>query len=156
MILTIIQSVTFVTYVVFLLIKFKGVLPSISDSWYELGLPLRRLFYLFCFILGIAMLFQGGGVIWFFISGSALSFVGMATAFKRPNSPTWIVHGAAAGIGIIFALLGIGIIGGFWLPLIIFTPIAVLMKLLKINNYLWWIEIAAFVFILFGLIITKL
>lgn len=156
MILTIIQAVTFISYITFLMVKFKGPLPSISDSWYRLGSPLGRLFSLFCFILGVTMFLQGGGIIWFVISGAGLSFVSAATAFKKPDTPTGTIHGVAAGIGIAFALLGIGLTAGYWIPLMGFIGVSVLLKLLKVKNFTWWVEIAAFTFILFGLIVTKL
>lgn len=155
-ILTLIQAITFVAYISFIMIKFKGVLPSISDSWYKLGYPLNKLFTLFCLILGITMLFQGDGVIWFFISGAGLSFVGVATAFKDPDTPTGPIHSIGAGIGIIFALIGIGIVGGLWIPLIGLAIVSVLIKLFRIKNATWWIEKAAFIATITGLLITNL
>ncbi len=33
---TIIQTIVFISYITFILIKFKQILPSISESWYRL------------------------------------------------------------------------------------------------------------------------
>jgi hypothetical protein len=151
MALTIAQAIIFISYVSFLMIKFKGPIPSISDSWYLLKGRQKFLFTLFCFSIGILMLFQSVPSALFFLSGSALSFVGINTTFKD----SWItpyVHFAGAGLCIGFALLGIGFVLNSWLPLIGFVISAVSIGLAKIKNETWWIEIAAFIFIILGLL----
>lgn len=160
MLLTLLQGLIFVSYITFLWVKFKGPLPSISESWYrlkELGGLWYWLFTLFCLALGITMIFQSYEpnitTSWFFISGSALCFVGAATAFKDYSFITPYVHSISAGICIICALAGIGVEYHSWIPAIIFTVLTALIKLLKINNGTWWIEISAFVSILSGLLI---
>lgn len=151
MALTIAQAVIFVSYVSFLMIKFKGPIPSISDSWYLLPGKLKFLFTGFCFSIGILMLFQSVPSALFFLSGSALSFVGINTTFKD----SWItpyIHFAGAAFCIIFALLGIGFVLHSWLPLIGFIISAITLSLSKIKNQTWWIEIVAFIFIILGLL----
>ena len=152
MVLTLLQGAIFLSYVTFLWITFKGPIPSISDSWYLLKGRQKFLFTLFCFSLGITMLFQSVPSALFFLSGVALSFVGINTTFKDD----WIipyVHFAGAGLCIVFALLGIGFVLNSWIPMIIFVILAGLIKLLKVKNDVWWIEIAAFLAIIFGLLI---
>lgn len=152
MTLTLIQGLIFVLYISFLMIKFKGPLESISDSWYKLGKPLKYLFTLFTSSLGVLMFYQGGGDIWFVISGAGLSFVGFSTAFKDYKTITPIVHTLGAGIGIVFALLGIGF-QSTWIPLIVFLLLAILINsILKIKNRTWWIEIIAFLCVIIGLL----
>ena len=157
LLITIIQALVFISYVTFLLIKFKGPLTSISDSWYKLGGfdgKLSFLFTLFCWGIAIPMLFQGQSTALFFLSGAGLSFVGVATMFKSTNDITPYIHFIGAGIGIIFALIGIGVERFTWIPLISFAVLSLLLKLLKVNNIVWWIEIVAFISIVFGLFLT--
>lgn len=154
MILTLLQGLIFLSYVIFLWIKFKGPLSSISESWYKLKpLKLGFLFVLFCLSIGILMLYQGDQqTLLFFISGAGLCFVGASTRFKMKKDHTDIVHSVGAAVGIGCALIGIGLISS-WIPLIAFVVISALLALLKIKNLTWWIEIAAFVSILSGLLI---
>jgi hypothetical protein len=154
MILTLLQGLIFLSYVIFLWIKFKGPLPSISESWYRLKpLKLSFLFVLFCWSIGILMLFQGNEqTSLFFISGSGLCFVGASTQFKMKKDHTDIVHSVGAAIGIGGALIGIGIISS-WIPLGVFILASILLSSLKIKNLTWWIEISAFVSILAGMLI---
>lgn len=108
MLLTLIQGLIFITYVIFIMIKFKGPLSSISDSWYKLGEPLNILFTLFCFSIGLMMPFHIVGIapIFFFLSGSGLCFTGAAAMFKDDNM-TSLVHRIGATICVIGGLLGI-------------------------------------------------
>jgi hypothetical protein len=156
MILTLIQGLIFVTYVIFIWIKFKGPLSSISESWYKLGEPLNVLFTLFCFSIGIMMPFHIVGTvpIFFFLSGAGLCFTGAAAMFKDDNI-TSIVHMIGATICVIGGLLGIGVELGHWIPTIIFIISASLLRLLKVKNNIWWIEIVAFACILSGLLIYE-
>ena len=155
LLLTTIQAVVFISYITFLLIKFKGPLTSISDSWYKLGGfdgKLSFLFTLFCWGLAIPMLLQSGSTALFFLSGAGLSFVGVATMFKSKDDITPYIHFIGAGIGIIFALIGIGVERYTWIPLLAWSIMALVLKLLKIKNYIWWIEISAFLTIIIGLL----
>jgi hypothetical protein len=149
--ITLFQLSVFVIYVGFLLYTFKKPLPSISDSWYELPNNQKPLFTLFCWSLGIAMLFQGTGETpLFFLSGSGLTFVGAATMFKSTGAHTNIVHYTGAAVGIILALVGIGYENGVWIPLIVWLISTILLKVLKVENSTWWIEIVAFLTIIIG------
>jgi len=156
MILTILQTIVFITYITFLVKKF-GVLPSISESWYRLQPEkLGYLFTLFCLTLGILMLYQGTqDTSLFFISGVGLCFVGAATQFKINDYYTGIIHSAGAAICIVSALVGIGIEYNLWLPgfgfIILTIPAYIFIK----KNKTWWIEMLAFISILIGLIIIN-
>lgn len=153
MILTIIQCLIFVVYITFIWIKFKGPLLSISDSWYRLGEPLNGLFTLFCFSIGILMPFHIIGIfpIFFFLSGVGLCFTGAATMFKD-DKMTSFVHYLGAIICVVCGLMGIGFELNNWIPIIIFIISTSLIILLKIKNYIWWIEITAFICIISGLL----
>lgn len=157
MILTTIQALTFVIYVGFLLIRFGKPLPSISDSWYELPKGWNNLFTLFCWILGGCMLGQGSGdTPLFFLSGAGLFFVGTATAFKWSGAHTNYVHYGGAVVGILCALVGLGIEWGLWWPLLVWVLSVAGLKYLGIKNFTWWVEIAAFVSIVAGFFQTAL
>lgn len=156
--LTLTQGFIFLSYLTFLWIKFKGPLPSISESWYrlkDLGGVWYSLFTWFCFSIGFLMFFQTNDTApyLFFLSGSGLVAVGVATLFKETKSLDPYIHTGGAIVCIVSALLGIGIERGGWLPMIIFIPIALIIKLLKIKNSTWWTEVAAFLTILGGLLV---
>lgn len=150
--ITTFQLVVFLLYVGFLLYKFKGPIHSISDSWYQLPKNQKLLFSIFCWSLGGAMIFQGSGdTIYFFLSGMGLAFVGGMVAFRQNIGSTDKIHYLGAVVGIVCALVGIGIESGTWLPGIVWLASAIIMKLLKINHFIWWVEIAAFATIVSGL-----
>lgn len=152
MILTTIQALTFVFYVGFLLWKFRKPLPSISDSWYELPKNWNSLFTLFTWTLGFCMIFQGNdSTPFFFLSGTGLLFVGTATAFKWSGAHTNIVHYAGAVVGIVCALIGLGLENDIWWPTIVWVVGSTVLKYIKIENFTWWVEILAFAAIVSGL-----
>lgn len=151
MIITAIQLLVFISYVGYLIYKFKKPLPSISDSFYQLNGYKSNLFVAFTFILG-GLMTQQSESLWFFFSGVGLAFVGAACMFKWTSAGVDKVHYAGAASGIILALLGLGFVNGLWLPLIIWLVSTIAMKLLKINNFTWWVEISAFVTIMAGLL----
>lgn len=147
--LTLIQLVVFTLYVGMIIKRF-GVIPSISDSWYELPQSQKALFTLFTWGIGIPMLFYGN--VWFFLSGIGLSFVGAATQFKITLANTKQIHFTGAVVGIFSALIGIGFMFQNILPLLWFLFFAVAIQVTPTTNKLWWQEIAAFFTILLGLL----
>lgn len=151
--LLLIQFLCFVAYITFI-VKRYGVLPSISDSWYHLPLNMKFLFTLFTWSIGVPMLLYG--TTWFFMSGAGLCFVGAAPMFKMKQGLTDEVHFGGATLGIFGALLGIGFAFSSWFPLAVFILMSLLIIIRKVPNYLWWIEIVAFVTILAGLIPSQL
>ena len=134
-----------------LITKRYGVLPSISDSWYSLPQRENFLFTLFTWGLGIPMLFYGN--VWFFLSGSGLSFVGAATQFKSMIGITKEVHYAGALVGILGALIGIWVQWDNLLPLVWFLFLALSIQVSYMKNKIWWQEIVAIVLILWGLLV---
>lgn len=152
--ITIFQASVFLLYVGFLLYRFRKPLPSISDSWYELKEPARWLFTLFCWSLGGAMLFQGTEETpLFFLSGTGLMFVGAATQFKWSGANSNLVHFGGALVGIMGALCGLGIEYGNWKPLLVWSIGTLLLQYIKIRNFIWWVEILAFVSIIGGFLL---
>lgn len=151
--LTIVQAGIFLSYITFLMVKFKGPIHSISESWYLLPGLQKSLFTWFCFSVGFLMFFQTNGLFpsLFFLSGAGLCFVGAATMFKLKQSIEPYIHFGGAAICILAALLGIGLEKEMWLPLIYFIVFTLGLSIFKINNKTWWIEILAFALIELGL-----
>ncbi len=158
MILSIVQILIFISYITFILIKF-GVISSISESWYKLKDLVGvwySLFTWFCWGLGFTMFFQTDGTTpLFFIAGSGLCFVGVATMFKESDFWTPKIHTGGAVIGIIGSLVGMIVERGSWLPLIIFVGTSLILTLTVKKNRTWWIEILAFICIGLGLLFTS-
>lgn len=152
--ITLIQIAIFVSYVVFLLVRFKKPLPSISESWYELVGIEKNLFTLFCFSIGFLMLFQMDGTTpLFFFSGAGIIFTGAAAAFKE--SMTRTVHTTGAIACIAFGLAALYFERGVIYPASVFCVVAFLINILPIKNRVWWIEILAFACIAGGLFIAQ-
>jgi len=150
--ITTFQLIVFVSYVAYIMKKFNGPIHSISDSWYQLPQKEKLLFSVFCWSLGGAMLFQGSGdTIYFFLSGLGLCFVGGMVAFRQNIGSTDKIHYLGALVGIVGGLVGIGVEAHTWIPAILWLASAVILKLLKVNHFIWWVEIAAFATIVSGL-----
>ena len=149
---TYLQLAVFIGYIGYVISKF-GVLPSVSESWYRLNENRQGiLFTLFCMALGVLMIYQSNETSpWFFFSAAGLCAVGVATAFNWKGAFTDVVHGAGAGIGIGCALIGLWVEYNNPMPFAAFLLISVLMKAFNIKNMIWWIEMAAFLVIIFGL-----
>ena len=147
MIILLVQFLIFISFV-FYIYKKCGILPSISNSWYKLPENRRELFSLFCLSIGLLMIFHGG--IFFFISAAGLTFTSAATQYENKNSR--IIHYVGAGTSILSALLGLYFEFSLILPIIIFLLFSIPLFLVKIKNYLWWIEIVSFLTIMSGLL----
>ena len=159
MCLSFIQITIFVSYITFLVIKF-GVLPSISESWYQLrdlGGVWYSLFSWFCFGLGFTMFFQTNGDVpyLFFLSGAGLSMIGVLTMFKLKNDIQPYIHFVGCFISVVCGFFGIGIERHTWIPLIGFLIISTLLNFILKKNKMWWWEILAFTSIILGLLLTK-
>src|SRR5210317_2210087 len=129
-----IQITIFILYTTFIVYR-HGILPSISESWYVLPRGQKFLFTLFTWGLGIPMLFYDSGAL--FLSGSALTFVGVATQFKTSISFTREVHYAGALIGVLVPLIYFGISSDNWLPLIVQVVASMIITLTKTQNKIW-------------------
>jgi hypothetical protein len=76
-------------------------------------------------------------------------WVGTQTQF-RGESIKETIHYLGAVLGIGGSLIGLGLTFS-WIPLLIMLGGVGIMKLLKINNFLWWVEILAFILVIGGL-----
>lgn len=164
MIATLIQTIIFLTYIIFIVNKF-GIIHSISESWYKLEDKLKPLFTFFCWGIGFPMIWQMKSMltgvmelsdIFFFLSLIGFIFVGAAAMFKSKGAYTNIIHYAGSVVGIFSALIGLGIQYNLWILLYIGIPLGVIILLLskftsKIKHPIFWLEILASIVILIGL-----
>jgi hypothetical protein len=148
MIILLVQFVIFMVYIIFIYTLY-GVLPSISASWYLLPKRLKILFYIFCVSIGILTILHGS--IYFFLSGAGLIFTGTASAYKSKDTYTNIVHFSGAAVCILFALLGLWVESQIIFPSIILTIIIAALISFRIKNYIWWVELSAFLLLIAGL-----
>lgn len=147
---TIIQIITFLTYIGFIVYKY-GILESISASWYALPKQWKPLFWLFTVILGMCMLPLADYHSLFFLSGAGLIFVGTAAAFEDQKMTNRVHYsGAVAGIG--GAIGALFILLGTLVPIYITLLFLVGSLLLQRTHIIWWVEIGAFIGIVWGLI----
>jgi hypothetical protein len=139
-----IELFIFLYYVIYVAAEYD-VLPSISESWYQMGRE-KFLFTLFCFSLGTIHATHGG--VLFFLSGSSLIFAGAATTFKPKRTTAYYVHMAGAIMAIVLSVAALATHGIWWpIPAIIIIALAIRRD----DNATWWVEIFSFLFIMMGI-----
>jgi amino acid transporter len=147
------MSTSFPLYILYILWRNNWkVLHSVSDSWYKLKQHERHeeiFFTIFTYFLGIGTLLQYYLHPIFFLAGMGFFWVGTQTQF-RGESIKETIHYLGAVLGIGGSLIGLGLTFS-WIPLLIMLGGVGIMKLLKINNFLWWVEILAFILVIGGL-----
>lgn len=147
------MSTSFPIYILYILWRNNWkVLHSVSDSWYKLKQHERHeeiFFTIFTYFLGIGTLLQYYLHPIFFLAGMGFFWVGTQTQF-RGESIKQTIHYIGAVLGIGGSLIGLGLTFS-WIPLLIMLGGVGIMKLLKINNFLWWVEILAFILVIGGL-----
>ena len=146
-------SVSFPLYITYILWRNNWkVLHSISDSWYILKKQENHeeiLFTIFTYLLGIGTLLQCYIHPLFFIGGMGFFWVGTQTQF-RGESIKGTIHYIGAVLGIFLSLFGL-LLNGIWLPTLIMGIGIGGLKYFKIPNFIWWVEILAFLTIIGGL-----
>jgi hypothetical protein len=139
-----IMMTVFMSYIIGILLLY-GVLPSVSDSYYHLPKKWNFLFTLFCWGFAIPTLIIGVDLtdnFLMFLAGGGICFVGAAAAFREKLTEQ--VHVGGALVGIISSQLSIAFDFKMFYINIIFLVLAGLIKLLKIKNNTYWIELLAF------------
>jgi len=146
-------SITFPLYITYILWRNNWkVLHSVSDSWYILKQKEHHeeiLFTLFTYFLGIGLILQYYHSFLFFLGGMGLFWVGTQTQF-RGESIKGTIHYAGAVLAIVLSLIGL-LTQGVWLPLVVCGIGTIIMDYLKLKNFIWWVEILAFITIICGL-----
>jgi len=128
------------------------VLHSVSDSWYILKQKEQHeeiLFTIFTYFLGIGLILQYYHSFLFFLAGMGLFWVGTQTQF-RGESIKGTIHYVGAVLAIVLSLIGL-LTQGVWIPLLICGVGTSIMYLGKIKNFIWWVEMLAFLTIIWGL-----
>jgi hypothetical protein len=147
------MSISFPIYITYILWRNKWkVLHSISDSWYILKKEEQHeeiLFTIFTYLLGIGTLLHYYIHPLFFFAGMGFFWVGTQTQF-RGESIKGTIHYGGAVLGIFLSLFGL-LLNGIWLPTLIMGIGIGGMKYFKIPNFIWWVEILAFLTIIGGL-----
>ena len=146
-ILIIILAINYIGYVGTVWAKF-GIQQSVSDSFRCWKTKWFNPFTFFMWIIGFTLLPTVPNP--FFWLGSA-GALGVGAAFNLDSVNVEKVHAKAAVTLIVAALLGIGFTFGAWWTVGIAVGIAALIKLLKVNNLIWWVEHIAFVAVIFEL-----
>lgn len=141
---------SFTTYIA-VIVKKYGVLKSISDSYYVM--KYKHVFTFFIWNIGLSFIFLGETG-WMFGAGGFLCFVGTAPMFKEEFEGKVHSIGAIGGIALGFVSLLINFHQIY--PLVFMVAGIGLMKIFKIKNQTWWIEILAFVIMIVGLSINIL
>ena len=147
------MTVSFPIYITYILWRNNWkVLHSISDSWYILKKEENHeeiLFTIFTYLLGIGVLLHYYESFLFFLAGMGFFWVGTQTQF-RGESIKGTIHYIGAVIGIFLSLFGL-LLNGVWIPPLIMFIGMVGIRYFKITNFIWWVEILAFLTIIWGL-----
>lgn len=123
-----------------------GVLPSISDSYYELPKKWNFLFTLALWGFAFPAMIIGTPVTGLmFFATAGIMFVGAAAAFHQKLTRTVHIIGASLGMGL--SQLAIATSFGMW-PITAVSAVLIGLILLfrkQLNyNQVWWIEIVCF------------
>jgi len=148
-------SISFPLYITYILWRNNWkVLHSVSDSYYILKRKEQHeeiFFTIFTFFLGIGTILQYIHSPIFFMAGMGFFWVGTQTQFRDSEvSIKGTIHYIGAVIGIVGSLIGL-LLNGIWIPLLLMGGGVTLMKYLKISNFIWWVELLAFLTIIGGL-----
>ena len=150
------MTVTFPIYTLYILWRNKWkVLHSISDSYYMLKQKEYNeeiFFTLFTFFLGIGLILQYPYHFLFFPAGMGLFWVGTQTQFKSEVSIKGRIHYIGAVLCILLSLIGLTL-NGVYLPLLVMlvgTPLIYWIRKQE-GDFIWWVEILAFLTIIIGL-----
>ncbi len=147
-ILLTISTVIFLSSAIIIAIKY-GVQKSISESYYRLPNKQKALFTLALWGFSIPMIIVGGsiGSIFLFLAGGLIALVGAAPAFKGLLME-YRAHMFGAYGGILLGLIAL-LTFGMWELVVIAAVVSIVTKL-TVKNYIWWIEIIAFITIVLG------
>ena len=155
--LILINILVFALYNIFTVSRY-GFLPSISDSYYLIRDDKSKfvgeyLFTLFIWFIALSVIIIGSTSLMFF-AGAFLAFVGASQAFKDDNLTRKVhVVGAIGGIGI--GLISMWIDFKTSIPLIIVLSFILLSNLFNLKNKTYWIEVVAFIVVLFTFYFVK-
>jgi hypothetical protein len=142
--------IIFTAFIVFI-VRRVGVLPSISDSFKQLGKYGGLLFWLVLASMAGLMVLLDKQNPYLIISAAGLLFTCGSPYFEieYPDKP---VHFAGAVTAILSAFVNLYVTYGFWQPFALFVVGVGLIALFRIENHTWWVEVWAFYLIIIGMI----
>lgn len=147
------QSIVFISFLTYSWLR-VGIKESISALWYALGKQ-SFLFTLFTWGVGLPMIlliitdqYSQLTDIFLFLSGAFLCFVGAATEYKERT--TDIIHYVGATGAIVFGFAANLSHNLMWQPVAMFIVGTILLKLFKVSNFTTWIEILAFILVIYN------
>lgn len=142
----------FFGYVTYLWAKY-GILPSISDSWYELPDNKKWMFTIFCWgfsvpalILGLSLSNDNPFQFLIFLGASGIMFVGASPDFKKKDGLDHKVHRIGALTGVIANTLFLFFVfPQLWVVPTMFTILTTILFIKKQSvKEIWWIEVLSF------------
>lgn len=161
MLSTLISIFIFVVYITAILIKFKIVPESLSNTYYMLGKwgPLFTLMMFACAFTILPPMLDVTNLNFQFVSffcPAAICFVGAAPNFKK-DKMEGRVHVISAYISAGFGLLWVAFLTKFWwlipIAIVIVGLLAYLTKTIK-SSKTWWLEMIAFLSVYSALLIA--
>jgi len=132
----------------YLIARYFGVQVSISQTYYTLndhknGLGAFFVIWLWVWLIALA---TASPNYWYNIAIGIELFVGAYPAIQ--HKPTSTLHIIASYAGIVFGLVGASVYLGLWWYALPVIALAALAKYLKMPNYIWWVEVLAFLSII--------
>ena len=140
----IIIASVFIGFTSFVWIKL-GALDSISKAYYKLG-KIGYTFSIFCIGISLPLMMIDPWL----IPAGAFGFVLASAPMYKKEWVEW-KHYAGAGGLILGGFVWVTVMGLWWPVVAFLVTCAILKYILKIINYTWWVEYAAFVWILIGI-----
>lgn len=147
-------SFLIITFYLIWIVWRYGVQASISQTYYKI--KHKPLFSFVLMFTAFPLIILSSTAL-MFLGGSALFFVATAPAFMDDRH-TKDVHLYSAYAAVLFTTLSIIIDYNMWymtLPLVILA-LAIVFKVVKISNRIWWMEIIAFIQVYLTLLISKI
>jgi len=141
--IAIIISLIFLLYSFYIYSRF-GVLSSVSASTYELQGQNRWIFLATLWGMGILNLFMGMGVFGFMASAGII-FAGMTIDHEKGPGATDEIHTIGTVLAIVSTFAGFIVLHGLFYPSAILVWSILIILAYRIDNKIWWIEIASMI-----------
>ena len=151
-----ISAIILLGYLYYIVLRY-GVQRSISQTYYTIGK--KWWFTLILWGMAIPIIIVGLEVLdgspLMFCAGVSICFVGAAPLFKVKKALETKVHLAGSYMGVGLGTLSVIIDFGYWKLGLGYLLFVVLSMIFKYKNFVWWIEVAAYLMLL-GTIWSKL
>ena len=157
---TIISILIFVAYITAIILKFKTVPESLSNTYYMLGKwgPLFTLMMFACAFTILPPMLEITNTLYQFVAffcPAAICFVGAAPNFKRDKMENK-VHTISACISAGFGLLWVALLTKFWwlipISMCVIGYLAYKTKTIE-SSKTWWLEMIAFMSVYLALLL---